>query len=77
MSNKAEAFLAAIGGAENVTHVEGCITRIRLEVKDTSLVGDVPLREAGAFGVVVQNQVVQIIVGPEVDALVEDINALL
>ncbi len=75
MEEQAQAFIAGLGGNENVTFVEACITRMRVEVDDTSLVDDVALREAGAYGVVLQKNVVQIIVGPIVDDLVAAIES--
>ena len=32
--SKAEIILAALGGADNVEEIEGCITRLRTEVVD-------------------------------------------
>lgn len=69
---KAQALVAALGGDDNVVDVEPCITRIRVVVKDTEQVSEADLREAGAFGVVVQgNNVVQVVLGPDAEALAE------
>lgn len=74
---KAEEILAALGGAENVEEIEGCITRLRTEVADASLVDEAALKGLGAHGVVVSGGMVQVVVGPEADALAEDIQDLL
>lgn len=66
---KAEDFLAALGGSDNVVDLEPCITRLRVEVADPALVDEETLRGHGAFGVVRSGRVVQVVVGPEADDL--------
>ncbi|MTB72532.1 glucose PTS transporter subunit EIIB [Arsenicicoccus cauae] len=75
--SKAEHILAALGGAANIVEIEPCITRLRTEVKDASVVDQAALKAAGAHGVVVAGTVVQVVVGPEADNLAEDIEDLL
>ncbi|WP_369140352.1 glucose PTS transporter subunit EIIB [Modestobacter versicolor] len=74
---KAEDIVAGLGGAANIDDVEGCITRLRTEVKDPSLVDQAALKAAGAHGVLVAGQIVQVVVGPEADSLADDVNDLL
>ena len=74
--SKAEQILAALGGDDNIDDLEACITRLRVEVDDPSLVDESALKAAGAFGVVQQDTSVQVVVGPEADTLVEDIEDL-
>lgn len=74
---KAEDIVAGLGGAGNIDDVEGCITRLRTEVKDPSLVDEAALKRAGAHGVLVAGSVVQVVVGPEADMLADDVNDLL
>lgn len=69
MSEKAKSILSAIGGKDNINGIESCITRLRIEVVDPSKVDEAALRRAGAFGVVFQESVIQIVVGPEADDL--------
>jgi PTS system N-acetylglucosamine-specific IIB component len=75
--SKADDILAGLGGAANIIEIEGCITRLRTEVKDPSLVDDAALKRTGAHGVVRSGQVVQVVVGPEADSLADDIQDLL
>ena len=77
MATKAEQILAGLGGADNVVEIEPCITRLRTEVKDPSVVDQAALKAAGAHGVVAAGTVVQVVVGPEADNLAEDIEDLL
>lgn len=77
MSSKAEQILAALGGADNIVEIEPCITRLRTEVTDASLVDEAALRAAGAHGVIKAGTIVQVVVGPEADNLAEDIEDLM
>lgn len=46
----AAGFLAGLGGKENITSLDNCATRLRLEVADPSKVDEAALRRAGAAG---------------------------
>ncbi|BBF99130.1 MULTISPECIES: glucose PTS transporter subunit EIIB [Pseudonocardia] len=73
---RAGAILAGLGGATNVVEIEGCITRLRTEVRDPALVDRAALQKL-AHGVVVSGTVVQVVVGPEADMIADDIADLL
>lgn len=75
--SKAESLLAGLGGADNIADLEACITRLRTEVNDPSLVDEAALRAAGAMGVVKQGRVVQVVVGPQADTIAEDMQDLM
>lgn len=75
--DKAEQILAGLGGPDNIDDLEACITRLRVEVNDDDAVNDAALTAAGAFGVVRQPGVVQVVVGPEADTLAADIEDLM
>lgn len=75
--SKAEEILAALGGADNVEDIEGCITRLRTEVADPDLVDQAALKSAGAHGVMASGATVQVVVGPEAENLAEDIQDLM
>ncbi|GGF38780.1 PTS sugar transporter [Marmoricola endophyticus] len=77
MADKAAQILAGLGGADNVVEIEPCITRLRTEVQDGSKVDEKALKAAGAHGVVLSGNVVQVVVGPEADTLAEDIEDLM
>ncbi len=77
MASKAEQILAGLGGAENIIEIEPCITRLRTEVHDGSVVDQKALKAAGAHGVMASGNVVQVVVGPEADTLAEDIEDLM
>ncbi|WP_371152487.1 PTS glucose/sucrose transporter subunit IIB [Buchananella felis] len=71
--SQAEQILAALGGSDNIIELEPCITRLRVEVEDASVVDEAALKGAGAHGVMRMGNVVQVIVGPNADTIAEDI----
>lgn len=75
--SQAERIIKALGGRANIVEVEACITRLRTEVSDTSLVDELLLEAAGVHGVMRSGTVVQVVVGPEADTLAGDIEDLL
>lgn len=73
----AMAILEGVGGAENVTSVDNCITRLRLEVKDRLLVDEKKLKASGAAGVVRPGKTsVQVIIGPKVQFVADEFKKL-
>ncbi len=69
-------ILTALGGSDNIADLEACITRLRVEAQHVEAVDEAALREAGVYGVVIQGNVVQVVVGPEADHLCEALSAL-
>lgn len=70
---KARAIIDGLGGAQNILEIEPCITRLRTEVRDGTLVNESALKSAGVHGVSRRGTIVQVIVGPEADVLAQDI----
>ena len=64
----ATGFLAGLGGKENLTNIDNCATRLRLDVKNSGDVNDSMIKRYGARGVMKTSKTsVQIIVGPDVE----------
>ena len=74
--SQARNIVDALGGFDNIVEIEPCITRLRCELEDGSLVDEAALRAAGSHGVVRRGQTVQVVVGPNADTLAEDIEDL-
>lgn len=72
----ANTLARGLGGAANIRTLEPCITRLRVEVREPAKVDETALRTSGAFGVLVQNSVVQIVVGPVADTLSQELQSL-
>jgi PTS system N-acetylglucosamine-specific IIC component len=71
--SKAEQIIAAFGGRENLVNVDACITRLRMEVADTSKVDQARLKSLGAAGVIEVGNSVQAVFGTQAEALKNDI----
>ena len=70
-------YIEYLGGAENLVKIDNCITRLRLEIKDASVVNDKGLKELGAKGVVkLSKNSIQVIVGPNVQFVADGIKKL-
>ncbi|MDH5042570.1 glucose PTS transporter subunit EIIB, partial [Enterococcus faecalis] len=64
--------LDAMGGKDNIKHLDACITRLRVEVNDKAKV-DVPgLKALGASGVLEVGNNMQAIFGPKSDQIKHD-----
>lgn len=62
-------ILEALGGKDNLVNVDCCATRLRLTVKDSSLVNDALLKQTGASGIIKKGSGVQVIYGPRVTVI--------
>lgn len=62
-------LLTAFGGRENIVHLNACITRLRVTVRDPVLVDSEQLKILGATGVIIAGTGVQAIFGTRSDRL--------
>ncbi len=61
-------FIRSIGGIDNISSIDNCTTRLRLQMNDMTKVDEAELKRHGARGVVkVNNRNLQIIVGTDVE----------
>ncbi len=68
----AAVILEGLGGRENITAIDHCITRLRLEVKDRLLIDEKKIKSSGAAGVIRPGKTsVQVIIGPKVQFVYE------
>ena len=69
----ARIVLEGVGGKENLTSIDNCITRLRLEVKDYTKVNEKKIKSAGVAGVVRPSKTaVQVIIGTQVQHVAEE-----
>lgn len=72
------AMLAALGGCDNIVTLDNCITRLRMTVKDMSLVDSEALKSLRAIGVVQLNQhSLQVVIGPQVQSVKDEMAILM
>ncbi|MBE7024314.1 MAG: PTS glucose transporter subunit IIA, partial [Ruminococcaceae bacterium] len=67
--DKSALILEGLGGKDNLVNVDCCATRLRVTVKDSSLVKDAVLKESGASGIIKSGSGVQVIYGPRVTVI--------
>ena len=73
----ASQFIQDIGGKENISSIDNCATRLRLNVNDMDLVSDASLKAHGAKGIMKLNKTnLQIIVGTEVEFVADAMKRL-
>ena len=77
-NGQAERIIALLGGRENITLVDACMTRLRVTVKDLEKVADKDAwKTEGALGLIKKDNGIQAIYGPKADVLKSDINDIL
>ncbi|HXH32399.1 MAG TPA: glucose PTS transporter subunit IIA [Bacteriovoracaceae bacterium] len=77
-SDRAAGLLSALGGSENIRHLDACITRLRLTVGSIDKVDFPALKALGATNTVnAGGGNLQVIMGTESDMLKEDIQKLM
>ncbi|MBT2689279.1 PTS transporter subunit EIIC [Bacillus sp. ISL-47] len=66
----ANRYLTALGGKENLVEIDNCVTRLRLKVKDMSLIDEAQLKQLGSKGIIKLSKTdLQVIVGTDVEFL--------
>lgn len=76
-SERAAAVVAGLGGRDNLDDVDCCATRLRVTVKDGSKVNEAALKATGARGVIVRGNGVQVIYGPHVTLIKNEVEEIL
>ena len=77
IGEKAVAVLSALGGKENIEHLNACITRLRVTVINPKAVNESKLKELGAAGIMSTGNNLQVIFGTESDRLKEEIKCIM
>jgi glucose-specific phosphotransferase system IIA component len=76
--NKAAKILVALGGAKNIISIDACITRLRLQLRNTELLNEGALRKLGASGLMkAGGGNVQVVMGVESDFIKIEIQKII
>lgn len=71
-------YIEALGGRNNISDVEACITRLRLTLKDNTLLDEARLKSLGAAGVIKMGaQNAQVVVGTRAESMAEEIRKMM
>jgi PTS system N-acetylglucosamine-specific IIC component len=75
---RAQVFVTALGGAQNLTEVEACTTRLRLILVDNKAVDEAALKRLGARGIIRTSATgLQVVLGPIADQVAGEIRTAL
>ncbi|MFH0492371.1 glucose PTS transporter subunit IIA, partial [Lactiplantibacillus plantarum] len=76
-TRQAKQIYAALGGADNLTVVDNCTTRLRLQLADTSTINEAAIKHSGAAGInKLDDHNLQIIIGTEVQFVADALSHL-
>jgi len=71
-------LVESLGGRDNIISADSCITRLRVQVKDTSLIDEERILSTGVSGIVKMGKTgIQIIIGTQVDFIVDSMNDII
>ena len=74
---KAQLFIAALGGKDNISNIDACITRLRLVLVDRSKINEQQLKALGSKGnVKLGDNALQVILGPEAEIIADEMKTL-
>ncbi len=74
----AKIILDGLGGKENITELDYCATRVRVEIADYTQVDEKKIKSAGVPGIVRPSKnTVQVVVGPKVQFVFDEIKKLM
>ncbi|MGL5043260.1 MAG: PTS transporter subunit EIIC [Culicoidibacterales bacterium] len=76
-SQRALAVIAALGGKDNLEDVDCCATRLRVTVKNSELVDEQKLKATGSKGLIRKGNGIQVVYGPQVTVIKNEIEELL
>lgn len=77
VTDRAGLVIAALGGAENIAELDCCATRLRVSVNQASLVDEAKLKTSGARAVLIRGNGIQVIYGPHVTIIKNEIEEML
>ncbi len=71
-------ILEGLGGKKNITNIDNCITRLRVEIKDYTAVDEKKIKSAGIAGVIRPSKTsIQVIVGTQVQFVADEIKKMI
>lgn len=76
-TDRAKTIVEGLGGAANIDEIDCCATRLRVTVKDHSVINDELIKQTGSKGIVKKGNGVQVIYGPQVTIIKNEIEEYL
>lgn len=77
-STMAEIILAGLGGKNNIMLLDNCITRLRIDIRDNSLVDEQKIKSAGISGIIRSGKSsIQVVIGTNVQFVADAMKKML
>ncbi|MBE2894450.1 N-acetylglucosamine-specific PTS transporter subunit IIBC [Spirabiliibacterium falconis] len=76
LKTRAQDFVTALGGKDNLSNIDACITRLRLELIDYAKIDEAKLKSLSRGIVKIGDNALQIILGPEAEQLADKMKQL-
>jgi len=76
-AEKTDLIVRGLGGCGNIVELDCCATRLRVTVNDGSLIKEPLLKESGARGVLRSGRGIQVIYGPQVTIIKNELEEIL
>lgn len=76
-TDRAKTIVDGLGGAANIDIVDCCATRLRVTVKDNLIINDDLIKQTGSKGIVKKGNGIQVIYGPQVTIIKNEIEEYL
>ena len=78
MQKTASVIIEGLGGYDNITAVNNCISRLRVDVKDMNKVSDEMLKKTGSLGIIKPSEThIQVIYGPKVEQVADAVRQVM
>ncbi|MFO7969194.1 MAG: N-acetylglucosamine-specific PTS transporter subunit IIBC [Bacillota bacterium] len=73
----AHKYVEFLGGKDNIILCDACITRLRLQLKDPTIINESGLKKLGSSGVFKMKNSIQVVVGTHAEFIAQDINKVI
>ena len=70
-------IIEGLGGAKNILELDCCATRLRVTVNDGNLINEKLLKESGSRGVIKSGNGIQVVYGPQVTIIKNELDEVL
>ena len=78
LDSTASVIIEGLGGYDNITAVNNCISRLRVDVKDMNKVSDEMLKKTGSLGIIKPSEThIQVIYGPKVEQVADAVRQVM
>lgn len=76
VNSRSAVILEAVDGVDNIIDIDNCAARLRLTLRDGSVINDFALKSTGASGILKRGNAIQIIYGPIVSVIKSELEEL-